>query len=223
MARTDLLGSSPPGSDRSRTRSSKPSRVPGSARSSPGHRRVAGATAAALREATVLHLVRAAPDDQPHRAPGPGDGVPDVSRRVPGADIGKDLVKVYERNGIECDNTDAGCCGAPWLHAGNVEGVHEGRREERRDARRRGPSGHRHRRAAADVQLRHQEGLPRPRRWSGRRTRRRTHLRRRRVPDQDPRGRRHRPRHRLPGRDRRVDHLPRALSPPGPGHRIHEP
>ena len=35
--------------------------------------------------------------------------------------IGKDLVKVYERNGIECDTTDAGCCGAPWLHSGNVE------------------------------------------------------------------------------------------------------
>lgn len=34
--------------------------------------------------------------------------------------IGKDLVKVYERNGIECTNTDAGCCGAPWLHSGNV-------------------------------------------------------------------------------------------------------
>ena len=35
--------------------------------------------------------------------------------------IGKDLVKVYERNGIECNNTDASCCGAPWLHSGNVE------------------------------------------------------------------------------------------------------
>jgi Fe-S oxidoreductase len=36
-------------------------------------------------------------------------------------DIGKDLVKVYERNGIECNNTGAGCCGAPWLHSGNVK------------------------------------------------------------------------------------------------------
>jgi Fe-S oxidoreductase len=35
--------------------------------------------------------------------------------------IGKDLVKVYERNGIECTNTAAGCCGAPWLHSGNVK------------------------------------------------------------------------------------------------------
>jgi glycerol-3-phosphate dehydrogenase subunit C len=37
-------------------------------------------------------------------------------------DIGKDLVKVYERNGIECTNTDASCCGAPWLHSGDVDG-----------------------------------------------------------------------------------------------------
>ncbi len=36
-------------------------------------------------------------------------------------DIGKDLVKVYERNGIECNNTAAGCCGAPWLHSGDVK------------------------------------------------------------------------------------------------------
>lgn len=35
--------------------------------------------------------------------------------------IGKDLVRIYERNGIECNNTAAGCCGAPWLHSGNVE------------------------------------------------------------------------------------------------------
>jgi Fe-S oxidoreductase len=36
--------------------------------------------------------------------------------------IGHDLVKVYERNGIECTLVDdAGCCGAPWLHSGDVE------------------------------------------------------------------------------------------------------
>jgi Fe-S oxidoreductase len=35
--------------------------------------------------------------------------------------VGQDLVKVYERNGIECDLVDkARCCGAPWLHAGEV-------------------------------------------------------------------------------------------------------
>jgi Fe-S oxidoreductase len=35
--------------------------------------------------------------------------------------VGKDLVGVYERNGIECSVTDAGCCGAPWLHSGDLE------------------------------------------------------------------------------------------------------
>jgi glycerol-3-phosphate dehydrogenase subunit C len=35
--------------------------------------------------------------------------------------IGKDLVNVYERNGIECSATGAGCCGAPWLHSGDIE------------------------------------------------------------------------------------------------------
>jgi glycerol-3-phosphate dehydrogenase subunit C len=35
--------------------------------------------------------------------------------------IGEALVKVYERNGIECSLADgARCCGAPWLHAGDV-------------------------------------------------------------------------------------------------------
>lgn len=36
--------------------------------------------------------------------------------------IGHDLVKVYERNGIECSLADgAGCCGAPYLHSGDVD------------------------------------------------------------------------------------------------------
>jgi len=36
--------------------------------------------------------------------------------------IGHDLVKVYERNGIECSLVEgAACCGAPWLHSGDVE------------------------------------------------------------------------------------------------------
>ena len=35
--------------------------------------------------------------------------------------IGKDLVNVYERNGVECTNTAAGCCGAPWLHSGDID------------------------------------------------------------------------------------------------------
>ena len=36
--------------------------------------------------------------------------------------IGHDLVKVYERNGIECSLAEGTtCCGAPWLHSGDVE------------------------------------------------------------------------------------------------------
>jgi glycerol-3-phosphate dehydrogenase subunit C len=36
--------------------------------------------------------------------------------------IGHDLVKVYERNGIECSLTDTtACCGAPYLHSGAIE------------------------------------------------------------------------------------------------------
>ena len=36
--------------------------------------------------------------------------------------IGHDLVKVYERNGVECSLVEgAGCCGAPWLHSGEID------------------------------------------------------------------------------------------------------
>lgn len=37
------------------------------------------------------------------------------------ANIGRDLVKVYERNGVECSRSGARCCGAPLLHAGDLE------------------------------------------------------------------------------------------------------
>ncbi|MCX7621178.1 MAG: heterodisulfide reductase-related iron-sulfur binding cluster [Acidimicrobiales bacterium] len=37
-------------------------------------------------------------------------------------DIGKDLVRVYEHNGINCSVPDGQrCCGAPWLHSGDVD------------------------------------------------------------------------------------------------------
>jgi len=35
--------------------------------------------------------------------------------------IGEALVRVYERNGIGCSVAAAGCCGAPWLHAGDID------------------------------------------------------------------------------------------------------
>ncbi len=37
-------------------------------------------------------------------------------------EIGRDLVAVYERNGIDCSLPEGQvCCGAPWLHQGDVE------------------------------------------------------------------------------------------------------
>jgi Fe-S oxidoreductase len=43
-----------------------------------------------------------------------------VEYQEPG--IGQDLVKVYERNGIECTLTDStDCCGAPFLHSGDLD------------------------------------------------------------------------------------------------------
>ena len=42
-----------------------------------------------------------------------------VEYQEPG--IGHDVVKVYERNGIEISLADVGCCGAPWLHSGDIE------------------------------------------------------------------------------------------------------
>jgi len=36
--------------------------------------------------------------------------------------VGQDLVKVYERNGVTCTLPEGTvCCGAPWLHQGNVK------------------------------------------------------------------------------------------------------
>lgn len=38
------------------------------------------------------------------------------------AEVGKDTVRVYERNGIQCDLPDGEvCCGAPFLHQGDVD------------------------------------------------------------------------------------------------------
>jgi glycerol-3-phosphate dehydrogenase subunit C len=45
--------------------------------------------------------------------------------------IGQDLVKVYEHNGVECSLIDgAGCCGAPWLHSGEMEAFEKQARKE---------------------------------------------------------------------------------------------
>ena len=40
--------------------------------------------------------------------------------------VGKDLVRVYERNGISCSVPSGQvCCGAPWLHSGDVDNFTE--------------------------------------------------------------------------------------------------
>ena len=36
--------------------------------------------------------------------------------------LGTDIVRVYERNGIECSVSGVGCCGAPSLHTGDLAG-----------------------------------------------------------------------------------------------------
>ncbi len=35
--------------------------------------------------------------------------------------VGRALVRVAERNGLDCALSAVGCCGAPWLHAGEIE------------------------------------------------------------------------------------------------------
>ena len=55
-----------------------------------------------------------------------GPAAPRCSRRVSWSTrrpaSARDLVQVYERNGIECTLTKTtGCCGAPWLHSGDIE------------------------------------------------------------------------------------------------------
>ncbi len=44
--------------------------------------------------------------------------------------IGQDLVKVFERNGVDCSLPEGQrCCGAPWLHSGDVDNfVRQGRK-----------------------------------------------------------------------------------------------
>jgi glycerol-3-phosphate dehydrogenase subunit C len=45
--------------------------------------------------------------------------------------IGQDLIKVYEHNGVECSLVEGpGCCGAPWLHSGEMEAFEKQARKE---------------------------------------------------------------------------------------------
>ena len=57
------------------------------------------------------------------RHPGPVALFPTCLVEYQDTDVGQDLVRVYERNGIECSLPEGEvCCGAPLLHQGDVDG-----------------------------------------------------------------------------------------------------
>ena len=58
-------------------------------------------------------------------------------------DIGTSAVAEYEARGIDCSLSQAGCCGAPWLHAGDVKRFTKVATTKRRAARGRGATGNR--------------------------------------------------------------------------------
>ncbi len=64
---------------------------------------------------------RARPKVTLHRRQASVALVPTCIVEYQAASIGKDLVKVYERNGVECSVSGVRCCGAPMLHAGDVD------------------------------------------------------------------------------------------------------
>ena len=160
----------------------------------------------------------------PHGAAGHGRSVPHLPRRVPqpGHRPGPGEGVRAERRGVRLTD-GVGCCGAPWLHSGDLDALHEGGGQERQGVGGSGQDRPRHRRAPADVQLRAAQGLPRLRRRARCRARGRAHLRRLRVPDAAAQGRGHRARHGLPGRRAARDRLPHRLPPPGTEHRSEEP
>ncbi len=137
-------------------------------------------------------------------------------------DIGKDLVKVYERNGMECNNTEADCCGAPWLHSGNVKEFTKVAQKNIKTL-------------AAEVRAGTDIVVPQP---TCSYIIKKDYLDYVGGPDAElvaehtydaaeylmavHKGDDTVARHRLHRRDRRVDHLPHAVSPAGPEHRVQE-
>ena len=75
--------------------------------------------------------------------------------------IGQDLVKVYERNDVSCSLPEGTrCCGAPWLHQGNVAEFTRAADPQRRRPGRRGAVRQGGGRRPAHLCLRRPEGLP---------------------------------------------------------------
>ena len=146
------------------------------------------------------------------------------STRTPA--IGHDLVQVYERNGIECRRRRRrGCCGAPFLHSGDVDAV-----RRKAAAKNVQGAGRRRSRQGNDIVV------PQP---TCGYVLKKDYVDYVGGPDAElvaehtydaaeylmkrPQGRGHQPRHRLPRRRPRDDHVPRALPPAGPEHRAEEP
>ena len=96
-----------------------------------GHRCVRGAGAAAADQAAVLDLVPIACGDAGRATPRSVSVFPTCVVEYHEPSIGRALVAVYERNDIACSLTTAGCCGRPWLQAGDIEQFIEARPSER--------------------------------------------------------------------------------------------
>ena len=191
MGRTDLLGTiGNEGGTHRQQGHSAPSRGSFMRKAmSQGDRRVERPPAAAVRPTAILHLVQAASEAAHRQAAGQGDRVPHLPRRVPAPPIGHDLVKVYERNGIECRSVR---CQAAAVRRGCTAATSSSSpRSPRRTSTRSPPRCGRGR----DIVV------PQPTcgyvlkkdyvdyvGGDRRRARRREHVRRRRVPDQGPQG-----------------------------------
>ena len=114
-------------------------------------------------------------------------------------EIGQDLVKVYERNGIECSLADgAGCCGRRGCTAATSSSSRRSPTKNVAELAATVRAGQRHRRAPADVRLHPEEGLRRLRAaGADAELVAAPHVRRRRVPDEGAQA--DGPRHHFPG------------------------
>ena len=85
------------------------------------HRR--GAAPAAVRQHPLLHLVQAPHAHAPWASAKRAVAVfPTCLVEYQDTQVGKDLVEVYERNGVSCSLPEGmRCCGAPALHQGDLD------------------------------------------------------------------------------------------------------
>ncbi len=86
----------------------------------PRHRHHGAATPGALRSATLLEVATEPTGHERTRRGSASHGVPHVSRRVPATRDRPRTLDFYAHHGIACDVARVGCCGAPWLTAGDT-------------------------------------------------------------------------------------------------------